>query len=288
MVALQPEGLARLGSTPAASRLKLHLVGDNMAGKSTRSRPRRRLLGGGADYVALALIAVAAIALAALALSGVSLRSGTNPSPTSRPASTTFDLPSETPTPTPEGEQLMGASLLSDQNVSTEASWWTLSVAAGLVLNLVDVNEIPSPEAGVGLLTTDELQDRLDAVPVLSGYTVVQSGTGDIEDGADPVSVSAGVQLLWQSVAGKGATPIVALVPPSDEYGDEVIELNGLLRAAATAAGYGVLDLYTPLAAPDGSYAPNYSTDGVSPNAAASQLLADTAKAQLPPLSPLK
>lgn len=259
-----------------------------MAGKPTQSRPRRRFFGGGADYFALGLIALAAIALASLALSGVSLRSGANPAPTSRPASTAFDLPAETSTPTPEGEQVVGASLLSDQNGALEVSWWTLSVAAGLVPNLVDLRELPSPEAGADLLTTDQLQNRLDAVPVLSGYTVVQSGTGDIEDGADPVSVSAGVQLLWQAVAGKGATPIVALVPPSDEYGDEVIELNGLLRAAATAAGYGVLDLYSPLAAPDGSYAPNYSTDGVSPNAAASQLLADTAKAQLPPLSPFK
>jgi len=261
-----------------------------MPGKPSRSRPRRRLFGGGADYVALGLIAVAAIALAALALSGVSLRSGTNPSPTSRPASTVFNLPQETPTPspTPTPEATVSLTLLGDNSVSTDASWWAQSVTAGLVPGAVENAELAAPAAGAGLLTTEELQNRVDASTALTGFVVVQSGTGDLEAGADPVVISSRVQGLWQSVIAKGATPIVALVPPSDQYGAEVIELNGLLQTAATAAGHGILDVYSPIAAADGSYGPSFSSDGIAPNAAASQLLAQTAIAQLPQLTAAK
>jgi hypothetical protein len=185
-------------------------------------------------------------------------------------------------------EAPVSLSLLSDQSGSAAGSWWARSVTAALVPNVVESAELPAPAVDAGLLTTDELQDRIDAASVLSGYTVVLTGTGDLEEGSDPAVVAGEVQVLWQAVVAKGATPIVALVQPSDEYGAEVIELNGLLQTAATAAGYGVLDLYSPVAAPDGSYASAYSADGVSPNEAGSQVLAETVIAQLPTLTARK
>jgi hypothetical protein len=268
------------------SRLKLHLVGDKMAAKSNGSRPRRRLFGRGADYAALALIAVAAVALAALALSGVSLRSGTNLSPTSRPASTVFDLPTETPTPTSEAPATL--SLLSDQPSAAEGSWWSRSVTAALVPGVVDSVELVTPVEGTSLLTVSDLQDRVAAATILNGYVVVQAGSGDIDNGMLPSTVAIEVQALWQALVSKGATPVVALVSPSDENSSEVIELNELLQAAAAAAGLGVLDLYSPVAAPDGSWVTTFSSDGAIPNEAGSQALAQTAIAQLPPLTATK
>jgi len=254
-----------------------------MAGKLDRSRPRRRLFGRGADYVALGLIAVAAVALAALAMSGVSLRFGTNPSSASRPASTTVGLPVSTPTPTPTPEAPVGVSLLSDQTAPAGASWWAASVSAGLVPGIVDSAEIPSTAATTPASTAEVLA-RLETVPALSGFVVVQAGTGDLDDGADATAATAAIQALWQAVRARGGTPIVALVPPSDVYGTEVVELNGLLQNAAATGGYGVLDLYTPVAAPDGSWADTYSDDGVSPNVAGAQVLSQTAVNALPPL----
>ena len=161
-------------------------------------------------------------------------------------------------------------------------------MTAGLVPGAVENAQLAAPAAGVGLLTTAELQNRVDASAALTGFVVVQSGTGDLEDGADPEVVASRVQVLWQSVIAKGATPIVALLPPSEQYGAEVVELNGLLQTAATAAGHCILDVYTPVAAADGSYGPSFSSDGISPNAAASQLLAKAAIAQLPQLTATK
>jgi hypothetical protein len=279
----------RRDQTFAASRLKFHLVGDNMAGESTRSRRRRRLSGGGADYVALGLIAAAAIALAALALSGVSLRSGTNPTPTPRPASTVFDLPAQTATPTPAPQPPAALSLLSNQPIGATTSWWGLSVTAALVPGVVESFELaPSASGDTSALAVSDLQDRVNAAPSLTGYVVIQAGAEDLNDGALPSVVATEVQALWQAVATKGATPVVALVSPSDENGAEVIELNGLLQTAAATAGLGVLDLYSPVAAPNGSWETTFSDDGAAPNTAGSEALAQSAIAQLPPLTATK
>ncbi|KJC63677.1 SGNH/GDSL hydrolase family protein [Agreia bicolorata] len=255
-----------------------------MAAKPSRSRPGRRLFGRGADYVALGLIAVAAIALAALALSGFSLRPGINLSPTSRPASTVFDLPAETPTPTPTPEAPISVSLLTDQPSAAADSWWASSVAASLVPGVVAGGDFAPTATVDSALTVSELEARVAAVPSLSGFVVVHAGAGDLDVGTAPAAVATEVQGLWQAVAAKGGTPIVTLVSPSNENGAETVELNGLLQTDAAAAGFGVLDLYSPVAASNGSWSPTFSADGVLPNAAGSQALAQAVVSQLPQL----
>lgn len=270
------------------SRLKFLLVGEFMAVKPSRSRPDGRRFGRGADYIALGLIAIAAIALAALALSGVSLRSGANPVPTSRPASTVFDLPTQTPTPTPTPQAPASVSLLTDQPTAAADSWWGSSVAASLVPGIVASAELVPTAAFDSTLTVSDLREQVTAAPGLTGYVVVQAGSGDLNDGVPPSAVATEVQTLLQAVIDKGATPIVALSWPSDENGAEIIELNRLLQTAAGEGGFGVLDLYSPVAAADGSWGDTFSSDGALPNDAASQLLARAAIDQLPPLTAKK
>lgn len=188
------------------------------------------------------------------------------------------------PTPTPTSEAPVGASILSDQIASAETSWWALSVSAGLVPGVIESTELSVVPDAPTLLTTAEVAVRLDAVPTLSGFVVVQAGAGDINNGTDATVAISNIQALWQAVQARGGVPVVALAPPSDVYGAEVIELNGLLQTSAAANGFGVLDLYTPVAAPDGSWADAYSIDGVSADAAGAQLLAQTAITQLPQL----
>jgi len=255
-----------------------------MAEKRTRSRPARRFSGGGADYVALGLIALAAVSLAALALSGFSLRPGINLSPTPRPASTVFDLPAETPTPTPTPEAPIRVSLLTDQPTAAADSWWGSSVAASVVPGVIAGGELAPTEAMESPLTVSELQGRVASAPSLAGYVVVNVGSGDIDGGSAPSAIVTEIQGLWQDVVAKGGTPIVALVAPSNENVTETVEINGLLRTAAAEAGFGVLDLYSPVAAANGSWTPSFSSDGALPNAEGAQALAQAVVSQLPQL----
>jgi lysophospholipase L1-like esterase len=161
-------------------------------------------------------------------------------------------------------------------------------VTAALVPGVVESAELPSTSDGTSLLTIAELENRVADATILSGYVVVHAGSGDLADGMPPSVVATDVQALWQAIAAKGATPIVALALPSDEYGAEVIELNALLQGAAATSGFDVLDLYSPVATAAGSWNTALSSDGALPNASGSQVLAQAAIAQLPPLTAAK
>lgn len=255
-----------------------------MANKPTRRRPNSGRLGRTADYVALGVIAVAALVLAALALSGVSLRPGINPDPTSRPAPTSFGLATPTPTVAPTTAEPAAVSLLGDQNALASDSWWSRSVAASSVSGVAAASVLGSTTIAESPLTVAELQQTVDTTTTLTGYVIVQAGSTDIAEGALPTTVASSVENLWKAVAIRGATPIVALVPPSDDQAENVVALNDLLQAAAVAADYTVLDLNTPIAASNGTWATGLSSDGVIANSQGSQILAEAVAAQLPTL----
>jgi hypothetical protein len=278
----------RHGPTPMTSRLIFHLVGDNMARKTSRSRLTRRPVGRGADYVALGVIGVASIALAALALSGVSLRPGPIPSAASHPVSTNLESPVESATPTPTPEPPVSLSLLSDQSSDGESTWWDLSVTAGLVPGVVEGADLLASADEDSAPTPSDLGARIAAAPTLAGYVLVQFGAEALDEGAIPSDVASDVETLWQAVVAKGAIPVAILVSPSNENGPEVIELNGLLQNAAVTAGYPVLDLYSSVAASDGSWASTFSDDGLRPNVVGSETLAQVAIAQLPQMTAKK
>lgn len=256
-----------------------------MAGKPSRSRSRSGWLrlGRGVDYVALGLIAIAAIALAALALSGVSLRSGTNPSPTSRPASTTFDLPAETPIPTPSAtvEEPAVVSLLSNATVGEVDSWWALSIGREQVAGVV-AGSVSTSRGGEGSI--QDMQNSLAAAESLTGFVIVQAGSLEVRNGIAASEVASGIEALWQSVRDRGATPIASLLPPSDDDSAATVELNNLLASAASSKSIGVLDLHKSVATQTGAWATGLSGDGVNPNAEGSRALAQATAQQLPAL----
>jgi lysophospholipase L1-like esterase len=256
------------------------MAGDFMASNQRRRRTNGGRLGRAADYAALAVIALASISLAALALSGVSLRSGINSDPTSRPAQTSVSVDTPTPTPTADTAPLVSVSLLGDQNSLAADSWWAQSIANSSVEGVLAASVLGSATP----VTVAELQRVIDATDSMAGYVIVQAGSSDITDGVPPSAVAAAVENLWKAVAMRGGIPIVALVPPSDQEGEGAAEVNDTLRAAAAAAGYRVLDLNTPVVAPDGSWAAGFSDDGIIANAQGSRVLAESVATQLPSL----
>ena len=251
-----------------------------MANRPARIRPNGRRLSRGVDYTALALIAIAAIGLAAFALSGVTLRPGeTIPRPSAA-------LPTATPpftqTPTPTATPLATVSLLGDRTSAAPDSWWKKLAASQIAGVAVAGAVVSAPADGTSNTTVAELQSKIDAITAaLSGYVIVQAGSADVAEGTASRTVAASVQNLWKAVSIRGATPVVALLPPSDENAESVTAVNELLTAAASAEGYPVLDLHTAVAAANGTWAAGYSDDGVAANDQGSQVLSQAVSTQL-------
>ncbi|MBJ2119966.1 SGNH/GDSL hydrolase family protein [Arthrobacter sp. MSA 4-2] len=166
--------------------------------------------------------------------------------------------------------------ILSDSHAHGKHSWWRQTVVAGTVpgLRLGPYESHPGAQT-VGLV------DRLDAAVRQADLVVVQAGTNDIRKGRSPEQAAEGVRVLWDGITARGAAPIAALVPPSETQPALAVELNRLLRTAAEARGMPLLDVYTPVAAADGSWRAGLSNDGIHSNRKGSDLLAEAARGQL-------
>jgi lysophospholipase L1-like esterase len=176
-------------------------------------------------------------------------------------------------------------SLLHDGTVTGNGSWWSLSVGANAVPNVVDGAEAPLSNAeATANPTVEELGSLLEASPSLQGYIVVEAGAVDLADGRQPVAVAESVAALWQAVRDRGGVPIATLLPPSGDEAAEIVALNAALASAAQGAGIGVLDLHSAVSTPAGLWNAGLSDDGDVANAEGSAALAAASVAQLPAL----
>lgn len=167
-------------------------------------------------------------------------------------------------------------SVLSDSHAFNEGSWWRRTVVAGTVEGVTDGAFESQPGA-----ETSSLIPRLDAAAEGADFVVVQAGTNDLLSAKTPGEAAAGVFELWDGVVERDAEPIATLVPPSDSRPAEAVELNELIRAEAEARGIPVVDVYTPVAAEDGSWVDGFTDDGVHANAAGSERMTEAAQAAL-------
>ena len=74
-------------------------------------------------------------------------------------------------------------------------------------------------------------------------------------------------------------------MPRSDRFGAQVVELNAILQRDAAQQGLAVIDVYSPVADRDGTWADGLTTDGIHANKAGSDKMAAAAVQQLPPLA---
>lgn len=230
-------------------------------------------------YVALVLIAIGAIGLAYLALSGVHLGAQPTiaPVPDSTPTAVLSPTPTPTSTPTVSPEQAsVAVGFLSGES----ASWWSASVEAGLIPGVT-----PGPRVASDDLTIAEVTSEVDQVVASDGQPVViQVGTQDIVEGASAAEIDASIKSLWQEVIDRGGRPIAALIPPSNSFPGSVVTVNNQIRASALANGIAVLDVTTPVAAVDGTWAAGLSDDGQQPNSLGTAAIVAAVAGQLPAL----
>ena len=170
-------------------------------------------------------------------------------------------------------------SILSDSHAFNADSWWRQTVAAGKVPGMTMGAFESHPGAGAAALAK-----RLDAAAAKKGIVIIQAGTNDLLSGTSPADTAAGVEALWKGIKDRGATPVVALVPPSNTVGANVVELNNILSSDATKQRMDVIDVYAPVANPDGTWQNGMTTDGTHANKAGSDLMTAAAMKQLPSL----
>ncbi|MBF4633033.1 hypothetical protein ITJ38_01300 [Agreia pratensis] len=226
---------------------------------------------------------MSALGLAAAAFAGIHL----HPSPIgvgrTLPASdapTAEPTASSTPSPTPAST--VAVSFLHDGTVASTGSWWSVTVGANAIPNVVDGAAVPAsndPTTGVRDLTA-----RLEALPALQGHIVLQAGAVNLRAGAEPSAVANQLTVLWQGIQDRGGIPVAVLLPPSNDDASQITALNAAIVAAAQASDIGVLDLHSSVATPAGLWASGLSDDGDIANAAGSSALAAAAEAQLPAL----
>ncbi|CCE76401.1 esterase [Clavibacter nebraskensis] len=176
-----------------------------------------------------------------------------------------------------EAESRFLMSVLSDSHAYNAGSWWRQTIGTGTFPDAY-LGEFESLPGAV----TSSLTPMLDAVTAQGGAVVVQAGTNDLLSQRTPEQAVEGLSGLWQGIRDRGAVPVAALVPPSDEVPQLVVELNRLIRTAAAEQGLELIDVYTSVAQSDGTWADGNSDDARHANGVGSALMADAAREQLP------
>ena len=167
-------------------------------------------------------------------------------------------------------------SVLSDSHAYNAGSWWRQTVVSG---NIPDA-ELGAFESQPGATSTTLIK-RLDAAAAHGGLVLVQAGTNDLIAGRRPATALTGIEALWDGITERGATPVAMLVPPSNKHGQQTVELNDLIRKAAAKRGLALIDVYTVVANPDGTWRHGLTTDGIHANAEGSAPMAAAAQEQI-------
>ena len=120
---------------------------------------------------------------------------------------------------------------------------------------------------------------RADVVELHPRIVVICAGTNDIARNTGRISLEHildNLQSMVELARANGIRPILCSVPPAGAFGwrpelkpaQDIVRLNGMIRAYADAEGIPYVDYHTPMAAADGSMNADYTKDGVHPTEA--------------------
>lgn len=211
---------------------------------------------------------------APVAAVGTSLPGPAGPSATAPAAASAAG---SAPAPTAPGRLVVA---LGDSITYNSDSWFRQLCAGRAVLSNC-LNQ------GIRGNTTSQMLARLD-VDVLArrpSAVIVMGGTNDLAR-ANPrtADIVRRLVVVVQRCRGAGATVVLATIPPRDNFGPAVLELNRAIRAYAAHDRVPLLDLYPSIGDQAGRFRPGLTLDGVHPTAPGSDLMTAMARAQLPAL----
>lgn len=147
---------------------------------------------------------------------------------------------------------------LSDSHMYNGNSWFRVTVEAGQVPAATVRDFVSYPGADANGL-------REVGLPRIPGseIVIVSAGTNDFFSAKTVNDVSTALKRLVMETQQLAPVVLLSLVPPSDRFGLQTVQLNQDLRTWADDAGVQVLDVFSPVADPDGTWREGTSGDGI-------------------------
>jgi lysophospholipase L1-like esterase len=149
--------------------------------------------------------------------------------------------------------------------------------------------------SGISGNTSGQMLARFDTdvTPYAPNVVTILAGRNDVGKGNDLATLQANLPQLVAKTRAIGAIPVLATIPQTDattpvNANQTIRQMNGWIRRYAAAQGLICLDFASVLVDPaTGGYLAQYKSDGIHPNAAGMQALANYANGLLPPLLPV-
>ena len=134
---------------------------------------------------------------------------------------------------------------------------------------------------GVWHETAGQMLDRIDEVLAHDpDLVMLVAGTNDVLHG-DPVEAVENIAAIHDHLTNAGVELVVGTIPPSNEEPALTEEYNADLTAWADREGVQVIDFWTPLANPDGTWQEEMNADPWHPSPAGARVMANAAQAAL-------
>jgi lysophospholipase L1-like esterase len=147
---------------------------------------------------------------------------------------------------------------------------------------------------GIGGQTTQQMlvRFRADVIDLKPALVHVMAGTNDVAGNHGPESdteIEEAISSMVELARLHDIKVILASIPPAADFRwhpglhpiPRIRRLNAWLKTFAGQVGIGFVDYWPALAAEDGSMKPNFSSDGVHPNAEGYQAMLPLTQAAL-------
>lgn len=133
---------------------------------------------------------------------------------------------------------------------------------------------------------------RADVIALKPKVVHIMAGTNDVAENQGPESdeeIEGALQSMVELARANGIAVVIATIPPAADFrwhpglqpAPRIRALNTWIEAYARGAGIGFVDYWPVLATEEGAMKPEYSGDGVHPNASAYRAMEPVARAAI-------
>lgn len=139
----------------------------------------------------------------------------------------------------------------------------------------------PVKNHGIPGETSEQILARVPAVIDSGAKTVfVLAGTNDVYKDKSTTETVPNLESIRAALTDAGIRPVFGLLPPSNHDPEMVRQVNAKVRAWAGSKNVPLVDYWTPLADPDGTFKDGFDRegDGLHPGPEASRLMAEQAR----------
>lgn len=135
--------------------------------------------------------------------------------------------------------------------------------------------------AAVAGNSTAQMRERLEdeVLAYRPDIVFVLGGVNDVASSIPTEQIIANLRAIVVDVQTSGAQAVIATTPPWNTASkrDELLDLNAAIKSLAEELGLTLIDFYAATAAPDGTWLPETTGDGLHPNAVGAELMAEEA-----------